>query len=126
MAAPRRFGESEAHRSRAGDGLVSGCCHCGERTRESFGSSRRGRENGERMDQAEPIDDEGTVDTRPEIEIEHGSGNRELLERAARIRERSRELIDTLGEDHPLVSQALQRAAALERKALHPDRIDLR
>ena len=126
MAAPRRFGESEAHRSRAGDGLVSGCCHCGERTRESFGSSRRGRENGERMDQAEPIDDEGTVDTRPQIEIDERSDKDELLARAARIRERSQELIDTLGEEHPLVAQAVQRAEALERRAIHPDRIDLR
>ncbi|MEM7288619.1 MAG: hypothetical protein AAF480_19915 [Actinomycetota bacterium] len=78
------------------------------------------------MDEADPIDDEGTVDTRPEIEIEHQPGNKELLARAARIRERSRELIETLGEEHPLVAQALRRAEALERRAIHPDRIDLR
>ena len=77
------------------------------------------------MDEADPIDDEGTVDTRPDIEIER-SHNEELLARAARIRERSQELIDTLGADHPLVSQALRRAEALEHQALHPDRIDLR
>ena len=78
------------------------------------------------MDEADPIDDEGTVDTRPDIEIEPGTGNQELLARAARIRERSRELIDTLGADHPLVDQALRRAEALERQAIHPDRVDLR
>ena len=78
------------------------------------------------MDEADPIDDEGTVDTRPDIEIEHSTGNQELLARAARIRERSQELIDTLGADHPLVNQALRRAEALEHQALHPDRIDLR
>lgn len=78
------------------------------------------------MDEADPIDDEGTVDTRPDIDIEHGSGHQELLARAARIRERSQELINTLGEDHPLVDQALRRAEALEHQAMHPDRIDLR
>ncbi len=78
------------------------------------------------MDEAEPIDDEGTVDTRPEIEILQGEGNQELLARAARIRARSQELIDTLGPEHPLVAQALRRAEALERKAIRPDAIDLR
>ena len=34
--------------------------------------------------------------------------------RAARIRRRSLELIETLGADHPLVAEALARADALE------------
>lgn len=34
--------------------------------------------------------------------------------RAARIRERSRELIEALGADHPLVAEALARADALD------------
>ena len=78
------------------------------------------------MDEADPIDDESTVDTRPEIQIEREPGNQELLARAARIRARSQELVDTLGADHPLVAQALRRAEALERRAIHPDSIDLR
>ena len=83
-------------------------------------------ENGDRMDEADPIDDETTVDTRPEIEIEHAAGNQELLARANRIRERTQELIATLGEDHPLVAEARRRAEALERRAIHPNSIDLR
>ena len=79
------------------------------------------------MNQGDPTDDDdGAVETRPEIQVEHAQGNQELLARAARIRDRSRELIETLGPDHPLVAQALRRAEALERKAIHPNAIDLR
>ena len=50
----------------------------------------------------------------------------ELLARAARIRERSQELIEALGADHPLVAEALVRAEALEREAARPGEIHLR
>ena len=54
------------------------------------------------MNQGDPTDDDdGAVETRPEIQVEHAQGNQELLARAARIRDRSRELIETLGPDHP-------------------------
>ncbi len=44
---------------------------------------------------------------------------------AARIRDRSVELVDELGADHPLVKRALARAEALEREADKPGEIHL-
>ena len=41
----------------------------------------------------------------------------ELRARAARIRERSKMLVDELGADHPLVARALDKARHLEREA---------
>jgi len=46
--------------------------------------------------------------------------------RAGRIRQRALELIDALGADHPLVSEALARADALDAEADAPGEIRLR
>ena len=67
-----------------------------------------------------------SVTTRPDIEIVPDAEPDERLVRARRIRERSQELIDTLGIDHPLVTAALEKADALERQATSPDEIHLR
>ena len=66
------------------------------------------------------------MDTRPEAETTERSDADELRARAARIRERSEELVAALGPDHPLVAQALARAESLEREAANPRHIDLR
>ena len=71
---------------------------------------------------ADPVPD-ATVD---EAEASPRSDASELLARAARIRERSTELIETLGPDHPLVREALERAAYLEAEAGRPGHIRLR
>ena len=70
--------------------------------------------------------EQGHVSTRPEAETVERDDAGELIARARRIRERSQELIDELGPDHPLVSQALERATALEREAAAPGQIHLR
>jgi hypothetical protein len=44
----------------------------------------------------------------------------ERLVRAQRIKERSKELVEALGPDHPLVAAALERAESLERQARNP------
>jgi hypothetical protein len=74
---------------------------------------------------AEPTEP-GHVTMRPEAETMPRDDANDLLARAMRIRERSKELIAELGADHPLVAQALQRADALEREAAHPGEIHLR
>lgn len=50
----------------------------------------------------------------------------ELRARAARIRERSKLLIDELGADHPLVARALDKARHLEFEADTATEINLR
>lgn len=78
------------------------------------------------MSQADPTDERSPLGTRPEAEAHPRSDAEELLARAARIRERSQELIDELGPEHPLVAHAISRAEALENEAKTPGRIDLR
>ncbi len=64
--------------------------------------------------------------TRERAEVVERSDSDELRARAARIRERSVELIAELGPDHPLVAQALEKADRLELEASRPAQIDLR
>jgi len=64
-------------------------------------------------------------DTRPQADATARSDADELRAQAQRIRERSEELIAVLGEDHPLVAEALERAAYLEAKASRPSHINL-
>lgn len=71
-------------------------------------------------------DAEGSdVSTREAAEAHPREDADDLRARARRIRTRSRELIDELGADHPLVAQALRRAEALELEADRPGHIDL-
>ncbi len=70
--------------------------------------------------------EQGNLGTRPEAEPVARENADSLRARAARIRERSVELIDALGADHPLVSEALENARRLEREADAPSQINLR
>ncbi len=70
--------------------------------------------------------DDSDVSTRPEAEAIEVEDAASLRARAARIRERSAELIQALGPDHPLVAQALENARQLEREADSPGRINRR
>ena len=84
------------------------------------------------MTSSEDRDHDGTgtagdaLDVRPQAEVVLTGEAVELLARAARIRERSQELVEALGADHPLVAEALERAAALEHRARKPGEIRLR
>lgn len=70
-------------------------------------------------------DDASGLDVRPQAEVVPTGEAVELLARAARIRERSQELVVALGADHPMVAEALERAAALEHQARKPGEIRL-
>ncbi len=64
-------------------------------------------------------------DTRPQADAVERSDADELRARAQRIRERSEELVAVLGEDHPLVAEARERATYLEAEAAQPGHIHL-
>ncbi|MGI9643018.1 MAG: hypothetical protein ACR2N9_09565 [Acidimicrobiia bacterium] len=71
-------------------------------------------------------DPQGETAAKHQAEARARSDADELLARAARIRLRSSELVDSLGSEHPLVARALERAAYLEAEAARPGHIDLR
>lgn len=71
-------------------------------------------------------DGKASVGTREQAEVVERSDADELRARAARIRERSAELIAELGAGHPLVAQALEKAELLELEASRPAEIHLR
>jgi hypothetical protein len=69
------------------------------------------------------VSDASQTDRDAEVVARNGADD--LRVRAARIRERSVELIDELGADHPLVIRALAKAESLEREADKPGEIHL-
>lgn len=71
-------------------------------------------------------DGKASVGTREQAEVVERDDADELRARAARIRERSAELIAELGADHPLVAQAAEKAELLELEASRPAEIQLR
>jgi hypothetical protein len=70
--------------------------------------------------------DSASLETQPDIEVVDGSAEDDRSVRASRIRERSEELVEALGADHPLVRAALEKADALDWEAEHPGEIRMR
>lgn len=74
----------------------------------------------------DPDPDSAGLETPPDIEVVDESTEDDRRVRARRIRERSEELVEALGPDHPLVRAALEKADALDWEAEHPGEIRMR